>query len=148
MKNDFFTYSRRKIKKDKEKGRFDAAHNREMALRCFIKFYRLGKHQENRYQRILINIHLTNTRVTPYNRTMGCCHASNSRPVSLQFRILIPFHQISRYANCEVKSVRENVMRALKRIATRCNLSVVPSMGMVKDIYQRAIDRVSVTQII
>ena len=41
MKNDFFTYSRRKIEKDKEEGRFDAAHNREMALRCFINF--LGK---------------------------------------------------------------------------------------------------------
>ena len=35
-------------------------------------------------------------------------------------------------ADSEVKSVRDNVMRALKRIATRCNLSVVPSMGMVK----------------
>lgn len=32
MKNDFFTYSRLKIEKDKEEGRFDAAHNREMAL--------------------------------------------------------------------------------------------------------------------
>ena len=41
MKNDFFTYSRRKIEKDKEEGRFDAAHNREMTLRCFINF--LGK---------------------------------------------------------------------------------------------------------
>jgi hypothetical protein len=40
------------------------------------------------------------------------------------------------------------VMRAFKRIATRCNLSVVPSMGMVKDIYQRAIDGVSVSKII
>ena len=40
-KNDFFTYSRRKIEKDKEEGRFDAAHNREMTLRCFINF--LGK---------------------------------------------------------------------------------------------------------
>ena len=48
----------------------------------------------------------------------------------------------------EVKRVRENVMRALKRIATRCNLSVVPSMAMVKDIYQRAIDGVSVSKII
>ena len=51
-------------------------------------------------------------------------------------------------ADREVKRVRENVMRALKRIATRCNLSVVPSMGMVKDIYQRAIDGVSVSKII
>lgn len=51
-------------------------------------------------------------------------------------------------ADREVKRVRENVMRALKRIATRCNQSVVPSMGMVKDIYQRAIDGVSVSRII
>lgn len=51
-------------------------------------------------------------------------------------------------ADREVKRVRENVMRALKRIATRCNQSVVPSMGMVKDIYQRAIDGVSVSTII
>ena len=51
-------------------------------------------------------------------------------------------------ADREVKRVRENVMRALKRIATRCDLSVVPSMGMVKDIYQRAIDGVSVSRII
>ena len=51
-------------------------------------------------------------------------------------------------ADCEVKRVRQNVMRAFKRIATRCNLSVVPSMGMVKDIYQRAIDGVSVSKII
>ena len=41
MKNDFFTYSRLKIEKDKEEGRFDAAHNREMALRCFVNI--LGK---------------------------------------------------------------------------------------------------------
>lgn len=60
---------------------------------------------------------------------------------------LFPFIKSSdmQIADREVKSVRENVMRALKRIATRCNLSVVPSMGMVKDIYQRAIDRVSVS---
>ena len=51
-------------------------------------------------------------------------------------------------ADREVKRVRENVMRALKRIATRCNLSVVPSMETVKDIYQRAIDGVSVSRII
>ena len=51
-------------------------------------------------------------------------------------------------ADREMKRVRENVMRALKRIAIRCNLSVVPSMGMVKDIYQRAIDGVSVSRII
>ena len=43
MKNDLFTYSRRKIAIDKEEGRFDAAHNREMALRCFTNF--LGKEE-------------------------------------------------------------------------------------------------------
>ena len=43
MKNDFFTYSRRKIEKDKEVGHFEAAHNREMALRCFVNF--LGKEE-------------------------------------------------------------------------------------------------------
>lgn len=47
-----------------------------------------------------------------------------------------------------MKRMRENVTRALKRIATRCNLSVVPAMGMVKDIYQRAIDGVSESNII
>ena len=51
-------------------------------------------------------------------------------------------------ADREVKRVRENVMRALKRIATRCDLSAVPSMGMAKDIYQRAIDGVNVSRII
>ena len=51
-------------------------------------------------------------------------------------------------ADRDVKRVRENVMNALKKIATRCHLSVVPSMCMVKDIYQRAIDGVSVSRII
>lgn len=41
MEIDFFAYSRRKIEKDKEEGHFEAAHNREMALRCFVNF--LGK---------------------------------------------------------------------------------------------------------
>lgn len=43
MGTDFFAYSRRKIEKDKEEGRFEAAHNREMALRCFVNF--LGKEE-------------------------------------------------------------------------------------------------------
>lgn len=38
MGTDFFAYSRRKIEKDKEEGHFEAAHNREMALRCFVNF--------------------------------------------------------------------------------------------------------------
>lgn len=48
----------------------------------------------------------------------------------------------------EIGRVRENITKALKLIATRCNLSVVPSLKMTKDIYQRAIDNVSVSKII
>lgn len=48
----------------------------------------------------------------------------------------------------EIGGVRENITKALKLIATRCNLSVVPSLKMTKDIYQHAIDNVSVSKII
>ena len=48
----------------------------------------------------------------------------------------------------EIGRVRENITKALKLIATRCNLSVVSSLKMTKDIYQRAIDGVSVSKII
>lgn len=48
----------------------------------------------------------------------------------------------------EIGRVRENITKALKLIATRCNLSVVPSLKMAKDIYLRAIDNVSVSKII
>ena len=48
----------------------------------------------------------------------------------------------------EIGRVRENITKALKLIATRCNLSAVPSLKMTKDIYQRAIDNVSVSKII
>jgi hypothetical protein len=41
MKNDFFTYSCRKIEKDKAAGRCDVANNRGAALKCLSKF--LGK---------------------------------------------------------------------------------------------------------
>ena len=51
-------------------------------------------------------------------------------------------------ASRDVRRVRENVVNAFKQIAVRCNLSVVPSMYMVKDIYQRLIERVSVSTII
>lgn len=51
-------------------------------------------------------------------------------------------------ASREVKRVRENINNALKQIAARCNLSVVPSLYMVKDIYQRAIDSVCVSKIL
>jgi hypothetical protein len=48
----------------------------------------------------------------------------------------------------EIGRVRENITKAMKLIATRCNLSVVPSLKMTKDIYQHAIDNVSVSKII
>lgn len=51
-------------------------------------------------------------------------------------------------ASRDVKRVRENIVNAFKQIAIRCHLSVIPSMYMVKDIYQRAIDSVSVSRII
>lgn len=43
MKNDFFTYSCRKIEKDKAAGRCDVANNRGAALKCLSKF--LGKEE-------------------------------------------------------------------------------------------------------
>ena len=51
-------------------------------------------------------------------------------------------------ARRNIRQVRENMGNALKQIATKCDLSVVPSMYMVKDICQRAIDSVSVSKII
>ena len=48
----------------------------------------------------------------------------------------------------EIGRVCKNITKALKLIATRCNLSVVPSLKMTKDIYLRAIDNVSVSKII
>lgn len=48
----------------------------------------------------------------------------------------------------EIGRVRENITKALRLIAIRCNLSVVPSLKMTKDIYQRVIDNVSVSKII
>ena len=51
-------------------------------------------------------------------------------------------------ARCNIRQVRENMVNAMKQIAERCNLSVVPSMYMVKDIYQRAIDSVCVSKLI
>ena len=43
MKNDFFTYSCRKIEKDKAAGRCDVANNHGAALKCLSKF--LGKEE-------------------------------------------------------------------------------------------------------
>ena len=51
-------------------------------------------------------------------------------------------------AHRNIRQVRENMGNALKQIAAKCDLSVVPSMYMVKDIYQRAIDSVCVSKII
>ena len=51
-------------------------------------------------------------------------------------------------ASREIGRVRENITKALKQIATRCNLSVVSSLKMTKDIYLRAIDGVRVSKII
>lgn len=51
-------------------------------------------------------------------------------------------------ARRNIRQVRENMCNALKQIATRCNLTVVPTMYMVKDIYQRAIDSVCVSRVI
>ena len=51
-------------------------------------------------------------------------------------------------ASRDIKRVRENIVNAFKQIATRCHLSVVPSMHMVKDLYQRAIDGVCVSRIL
>ena len=51
-------------------------------------------------------------------------------------------------ANREMNRVRENIQHAFRRIATRCSLSVVPTMYMTKEIYLRAIENVSVSKII
>ena len=48
----------------------------------------------------------------------------------------------------EIGRVCKNITKALQLIATRRNLSVVPSLKMTKDIYPRAIDNVSVSKII
>lgn len=48
----------------------------------------------------------------------------------------------------EIGRVRENITRALRKIAHHCSLSVTPSLNMVTDLYQRAINNVRVSQII
>ena len=262
MKNDFFTYSRRKIEKDKAVGRCDVANNRGAALKCLSKF--IGKEElsfgelspemmtqfkgwlkgngrkESTVRLYLYQIHtlykeaekeaiaphmplldgiklplpskqkcelLTEEELRRmryadlsdsisqtfardmfffciYGRGISFTDLANIKKTDIKGFTLTYISQIpglpritvqwdaamqeiaDRYpsdseflfpfikstdmqmADCEVKRVRQNVMRAFKRIATRCNLSVVPSMGMVKDIYQRAIDNVSVSKII
>lgn len=89
--------------------------------------------------------------LTPTHRhsTMGHSHASNSRPLSFSHRLFPIIKSDDKIVESrEIGRVRENITKALKLIATRCNLSVVPSLKMTKDIYQRAIDGVSVSKII
>lgn len=50
--------------------------------------------------------------------------------------------------NKEIGRARENITRALKNIAEKCSLSVVPTLNITNGIYQRAIDSVSVSKII
>lgn len=51
-------------------------------------------------------------------------------------------------ASRDIKRVRENVINALKKIAVRCNLSVIPSLYMSREIYLRALDKVSISSYI
>lgn len=69
-------------------------------------------------------------------------------PSSTDFLLPILKSDKEDIARRNIRQVRENMVHALKQIASRCDLSVVPSMYMVKDIYQRAIDSVSVSKII
>lgn len=262
MEYDFFKYANQIIARDNEAGRCDAAHNREMSLRCLAAF--LGKEQlpfSELTPELMVQFEawlLTNGRKAStsrlylnqinaiYNyavkenlvpkikllkgikvtipakqdrelltdtelRRMRYADLSDSRPMSFardmfffsiygrgisftdlanikktdiqgflltytsqaisQPRITVQWDSAmqeiaDRYpsdteylfpfitsdnkvkASRDVKRVRENVVNAFKQIAVRCNLSVVPSMYMVKDIYQRLIDGVSVSKII
>lgn len=51
-------------------------------------------------------------------------------------------------ASRDIKRVRENVINALKKIAVRCHLSVEPSLYMSREIYLRALDKVSISSFI
>lgn len=262
MKNDFFTYSRQKIEKDKADGRCDVANNRSAALKCLSKF--LGKEyltfgelspemmtqfkgwlkangrKESTVRLYLYQIHtlykeaekeaiaphmpLLSGIKLPLPSKQKCellteeelrrmRYADLSDSISQTFARDMFFFSIycrgisftdlahirkndikgftltytsqvltppivtvqwdtamqaiaDRYPSTtdylfpiiksddkivesrEIGRVRENITKALKLIATRCNLSVVPSLKMTKDIYQRAIDNVSVSKII
>ena len=262
MKNDFFTYSRRKIAIDKEEGRIDAAHNREMALRCFTNFLgreelslgeltpglmvrfeewlttkgrkqsttRLYLYQISSIYNIAVkdgivpNLKLlkgVRTALPVKQRTelltedelrrMRYADLSDSKPQTFARDIFffsiycrgISFTDLAHIKKSDIKGfqltytsqvltpslitvqwdtsmqeiadrypsstvylfpfiksedkimeareigrVRENITKALKQIAVRCNLSVVPSLKMTKDIYLRAIDSLSVSKII
>ena len=65
---------------------------------------------------------------------MGHSHASNSRPLSIDHLFPIIKSDDKIVESREIGRVRENITKALKLIATRCNLSVVPSLKMTKDI--------------
>ena len=51
-------------------------------------------------------------------------------------------------ASQDIKRVRENVINALKKVAIRCHLSVVPSLYMSREIYLRALDKVGISSYI
>ena len=261
MKNDFFTYSRRKIEKDKAVGRCDVANNRGAALKCLSKF--LGKEEltfgelssemmtqfkewlmtngrkESTVRLYLYQIHTLykeaeKEAIAPHQPLLSGIklplpskqkcellteeelrrmrYADLSDSMSQTFARDMFFFSIycrgisfadlahrksdikgftltytsqvlpppivtmqwdtamqaiaDRYPSTtdylfpiiksddkimesrEIGRVCENITKALKLIATRCNLSVVPSLKMTKDIYQRAIDGVSVSKII
>lgn len=63
---------------------------------------------------------------------------------------LFPFikSETTEKANYEMNRVRDNIMRAFKRMVKHCNLSAVPTMYMTKDICLRALECVSVSEII
>ena len=69
-------------------------------------------------------------------------------PSTTEYLLPILKSDMEEIARRNICQVRENMGNALKQIAARCNLSVVPSMYMVKDIYQRAIDSISISKII
>ena len=72
----------------------------------------------------------------------------NRYPSTTEYLLPILKSDKEEIARRNIRQVRENMGNALKHIATKCDLSVVPSMYMVKDIYQRAIDSVCVSKII
>lgn len=73
---------------------------------------------------------------------------SNRYPSTTDYLLPILKSSNEEIAHRNIKQVRENMVNAMKQIAVRCDLSVVPSMYMVKDIFQRAIDSVCVSKII
>ena len=135
MKNDFFKFSQQTIKQATADGCFDMAHNRTAALRSLMLF--LGKDQ-------LTFGELSTYVVAQFKNWI----IANRYPSTTDFLLSILKSYKEDVAHRCIRQVRENIGNALKQIATRCDLSVVPSMYMVKDIYQRAMDSVCVSKII